>query len=367
MTALNLAKLVADAVLRKSQSSPVDRVLWVVDEAAEITELIQCLSSLQQSHKICVTNRCDTAAALSPYSETVLNDFDFTFIANNTLPTFAYRISKQRSLVQHVLLEARRTLHSSGTLLLCGRKKEGIKNYFDLCRKKLGFAGSIQKYGDAYLCELSKTPANPGTSPSSAPLKSYTKTAHIQIDGLDFSTKPGIYGWNKLDQGSAFLMQQLERLRLAPTIKSLLDLGCGYGYLAVRSALLLQPQRLIATDNNITAVDYCQQNLQRHFPGLNYHSTVDDCGQKLGDKWDMIVCNPPFHQGFGNNFELTQKFLQAAHRLLAPQGKALFVFNAFVPAEKPAARLFKQVEQLANNQHFKVYMLTAPYKLAQKQ
>ena len=65
-------------------------------------------------------------------------------------------------------------------------------------------------------------------------------------------SKPGIYGWQKIDRGSALLIEQLSDVlaSMARAPKRLADLGCGYGYLSIMAAQQLPDCQWLMTDNN---------------------------------------------------------------------------------------------------------------------
>ena len=79
-----------------------------------------------------------------------------------------------------------------------------------------------------------------------------------------------------------------------------------------------------------------------------------DAGDLVQGSFDLLLCNPPFHQGFTVDGTLGNKFLNSANRLLATGGQALFVVNSFIPLEQGAKQYFRRVEVLANNGSFKL-------------
>ena len=109
----------------------------------------------------------------------------------------------------------------------------------------------------------------------------------------------------------------------------------------------------------------CRKNFHDH--QVNGEAILDDCAGQLEGSFDLIVCNPPFHQGFEVEGDLTDRFLAAANRLLEPSGKAVFVVNAFISLEKKAASYFQQVDTLANNRSFKVIVCASPRRAIGKQ
>lgn len=80
----------------------------------------------------------------------------------------------------------------------------------------------------------------------------------IELDpGMAFGT--GLHASTKL------VMSTLERVaRLCPTPQSVLDLGCGTGILAIAAARLWTASKIIAVDNDPTAVEACRQNVARN-------------------------------------------------------------------------------------------------------
>src|SRR5690606_14598650 len=124
---------------------------------------------------------------------------------------------------------------------------------------------------------------------------------------------PGIFGWNKLDRGSVLLAEQAVAVLSGAALPgastsdvasgepasgglgSVLDLGCGYGYLLLATADLPFSSRT-ATDNNAAAIIAAEANFDQR--ELAVTVTLDDCGAHLQEQFDVILCNPPFHHGF---------------------------------------------------------------------
>jgi 16S rRNA (guanine1207-N2)-methyltransferase len=184
----------------------------------------------------------------------------------------------------------------------------------------------------------------------------YTLTREVVAtdEGLTFYSKPGIYGWQKVDVGSALLVAAMQQdLHADPSTPApaILDLGCGYGYLAVMAALSTGGS-VLATDNNMAAIIACEKNLRHH--RITGCALADDCGASIVQSFDLVVCNPPFHQGFDTSRSITEKFLGAARQHLRPRGRAYFVVNRFIEIEARARHLFGSVEQIKCERGFKI-------------
>lgn len=329
--------------------------LWCTDENA-----LNGLPHLPGANIQVITNRWDIAEqAKSRKLHVQFSDFDFSQHSDCTLDGFFYRVSKEKPLVHHLLNQAWRCLKMGGELWLSGFKNDGTKTYIEKIAKLFGCEKAVKKNGQIYTARLTKNAAfNPQQQLDT---NDYHLIRPIATEsGLDLVSKPGLFGWNKIDAGSALLIAQLDSVlanRVAP--QTGLDLGCGYGYLTIAAAKHTNGAGIanwILTDNNAAALQIAQENLRiNHIQGQIIGA---DAGAGIPYKVDLLLCNPPFHQGFSMDGDLTDKFLSSASRLLAPNGIALFVVNQFIPLERKAATHFKQVKTLIDNGSFKVVRLS---------
>ncbi len=342
-----------ELLLQAALSLDVDKkLLWVVDENITADEIIRMSTVRTQLNAI--TNRFDIYQQLINRDiDSRLSDFDFSNYSANSFDAVLYRVSKEKPVVHYVINSSAILLKANGQLLLSGYKNEGIKTYVDKASKYLGEAIDKQKGSNsALLVAINYL----GEAQKKLDDKNYTTLIELDYEDASFVSKPGVYGWNKIDKGSAFLVDQLPQiLDTLPSVpKTVADIGCGFGFLSVMTNALINAE-FIATDNNVASVGLCKKNFEKN--NIEGEVILDDCAESIQKKADLVVCNPPFHQGFAIEGELTQRFLQAAKRLLKPQGVAVFVVNSFIPLERKAQGIFDQVVELKNNRSFKVLLL----------
>lgn len=327
------------------------QLVWCTDENA-----VNGFTNLHHPGLRLITNRWDVAEqATSKQLDVEFSDFDLSTQSECSLDGFFYRVSKEKPLVHYLLNQAWRCLKIGGELYLSGFKNDGTKTYIEKIAKLMQCDKTTRKDGQIYSARLIKN----AKFDASIQLDScdYTSLRPIAQDsGLQLVSKPGLFGWNKIDAGSALLIEQLEQVLAGrPAPVSCLDLGCGYGYLTIAAAKSIAIKHWLLTDNNSAAVTVASENLQRN--GLTGSVIAADAGSGIQGKVDLLLCNPPFHQGFSVDGDLTDKFLASASRSLAPQGVALFVVNQFIPLERKAAPLFRQINTLVDNGSFKVIQL----------
>ena len=267
-----------------------------------------------------------------------------------------YRVSKEKRVVEHVLQSLWQYLPVGGELYVAGYKDEGIKTFAKRMQAAWDCSITLQR-GDnqlhLYCC------SKQGEAATLLQAADYHALHGIGTwQGATLYSKPGIFAWDRIDDGTALLLDHLPQLlgqRDATALRAL-DLGCGYGLLALA---LVQAgcAEVVATDNNAAAIRACEANLQVASPAQQISVVADDCGSTLRGSFDLILCNPPFHQGFDVEQDLPDRFLETACRVLRFGGQALFVVNAFIPLERKAQAWFASVDKVADNGRYKLILL----------
>lgn len=324
--------------------------LWIADEHLSPDLLLQLrpFAGLQL-----LTNRFDVAEKFKAQGFSVLlSDYDFNALGK--FDRIIYRISKEKLLVHHCINQALRHLSETGVLILIGNKQDGIKsiakNAGDCYQLKVRAA----KHGSSYVAELNR-PADAVLAQAQLDDNHYSQLRLVQHSQMAFYSKPGVFGWEKIDRGSQLLVSTVaEVCKYIKSVDSMIDLGCGWGYLMLATADMPIARR-VATDNNVAAVEAARHNFAQQ--QLDVECVVDDCAAHIRERFDLIVCNPPFHQGFSTGDQITLKFLKAAARLSRRSTRAVFVVNQFIPLDKLAADYFSQMRVMASADGFTVYEL----------
>ena len=271
------------------------------------------------------------------------------------LELIAAPVAKERAVVRHLINRAGRALAPGGRLLLWGGKQTGIKTHGRDAAVAFGSTPEVRKLGRDYLALATRgatapQPLNDDHYAELRPLLNY--------DGRSLFTKPGLFGWDRIDTGSALLAARLPELfaRLGVP-ERVLDLGCGYGLLAV-AAHGTGAGTVTATDNCAAALAACARNFTEH--GIDGEVIPSDCAAEIDARFDLVLCNPPHHRGFAADQGLTAGFFRAAADHLATSGAALFVTHRTVPAARLAATAFGHCELIASAENFQVHLLQQP-------
>jgi 16S rRNA (guanine1207-N2)-methyltransferase len=134
---------------------------------------------------------------------------------------------------------------------------------------------------------------------------------------LTFEVDRGIFAASGLDPGTALLV---EAMAPRPT-DAILDMGCGWGAVGVAAAKAAHQGRVVLVDVNRRATGLAKANLARN--GID-HAEVrvgSLYGPVEGERFDLIVSNPPYRAGRPTILEL----LAGAPAHLRPDGRLLVV------------------------------------------
>lgn len=168
------------------------------------------------------------------------------------------------------------------------------------------------------------------------------------VPALGLWSQPGIFGWDRLDAGSALLLPHISGLAGTGA-----DLGCGIGTLA-RTALTSSAVRgLTLVDVDRRAIEAARRNIDD--PRAAFHwADLRDSGLRL-DGLDFVIMNPPFHDGGAEDRTLGQFFIQRAAAALRPGGTCWLTANRHLPYEGVMKPLFNRMTLRDEAGGYKVY------------
>ncbi len=163
----------------------------------------------------------------------------------------------------------------------------------------------------------------------------------MTLDGRPFSleTAPGVFSPGHVDLGTTVLLDTVG----APPAGEVLDLGCGWGPIALTAALREPGARVTALDVNERAMDLLRLNVARvkaSAPDLAPIAVVTADDVPAEARFDAIWSNPPIRIGKAALHELLAAWLPR----LVPGGEAWLVVQRHLGADSLARWISEQTD-----------------------
>lgn len=247
------------------------------------------------------------------------------------------RLQRQRERHLGDLARALEALKPGGTLAVCGPNALGGARLAEDLRA-MGVAGTATSKRKCRLVVATR-------APTLDLARWIAIDAPRRVAAIDAWSAPGIFAWDRIDPGSALLLDHLPKLD-----GKVADLGAGWGALS-RALLARAPDaELHAYEADARALDCLRKNV----PGAK--AVWHDVTASLPERgYDAIVSNLPFHDPRGENRALAEKFARAGRAALAPGGRFYAVANIHLPYEKTLDAVFGRVERLGERDGYKVF------------
>lgn len=140
---------------------------------------------------------------------------------------------------------------------------------------------------------------------------------------------------------------------LAPGAR-VLDLACGNGVVGMVALSARPDLALTFSDVSSQAIVSAERNVEAAFADSDCSfDHADGVGAGAG-RFDLILLNPPFHEGGVVGDHIALRLFAQASRHLAPGGGLLMVGNRHLGYHRSLRRFFPQVRQLDANPKFVV-------------
>jgi len=166
--------------------------------------------------------------------------------------------------------------------------------------------------------------------------------------GLGLWSQPGVFSWDRIDAGSALLMESGLSFKGKGA-----DIGCGVGVLALKALEAPSVTGIVLADIDARALAAARRNVTD--PRASFvHADVRRSTVALADL-DFVVMNPPFHAGGLRDHALGQEFIACAAAALRKGGTCRLVANAALPYEVALAEVFSKVVQVGRGGGYKLF------------
>ena len=250
---------------------------------------------------------------------------------------------KHKGVNEDRVAEALMRVKAGGTVVVAGGKEDGIL--------------PLRKQLDRLGLELESTPKYHGVAvwfrvPADTDIQVAALAAKsVMVEGR-FETRSGLFSHTHADEGSELLASRLPK----DFNGNAADFGAGWGYLSVMLAdAAPRTNRIDLFEASHEALEHAKRNLAKNCPALTTRFFWQDlANEPPKEKYDLVIMNPPFHEGHAAEPSIGAAMIKAAAESLRGGGDLLLVANRGLPYEPVLGAHFKQHGEVCRNARFKV-------------
>jgi len=262
-------------------------------------------------------------------------------------------VSKGRNYGRGLMYAARKSLKPGGRFYIVGPTDGGAKTAIEDAGVVFGSSATLT-YRKRNRIGVSIQPETPASYPAEWG-DDPTEMVLKKVGTRQLWTIPGIFSWDQLDDGTAFLLDNVQPV----AGENVLDIGCGNGIIGL-TMIERGAGRATLVDDSLLAIGCSRMNAEglpnvEVLPGDVYSAVA-------GRQFDLIISNPPFHQKFDVNTNVAHRIMREARQYLAPGGRLNIVANAFLKYTETMTEHLERVRELARNGRFIVLEGRRPTK-----
>jgi 16S rRNA (guanine1207-N2)-methyltransferase len=168
------------------------------------------------------------------------------------------------------------------------------------------------------------------------------------VAALGLWSQPGVFSWDRIDPGTALLMQHLPPLGGRGA-----DFGCGIGILARAVLNSAKVSKMTLVDNDRRAIEAAKCNVDDPRVGFRWADVRD--ADPDSTELDFVVMNAPFHDAGTEDRALALAFVKRAAEALRKDGVCWLTANRHLPYEAVMQAHFKRVDSKIETAGYKIF------------
>lgn len=253
------------------------------------------------------------------------------------------RIPKNLSFLEDILSHLTAHLNSESKIICGSMIKHLPSGAFDFLQKYIGETSTSLAQKKARLI-FAKFERDKTLSPY---------PVEVRMEGFDksFIHNSNLFSREKLDIGTRFFLEHIPK----GSFKNILDLGCANGIIGIRAKQLNSDARIYFSDESAMAIESARVNYEKFFsdPAIFYWTNCFEEGEEKSQ--DLILCNPPFHQGTTIGDFIAVQMFRDAHRALRVGGILRVIGNSHLRYHQDLKKIFGNVKTIATNNKFIIW------------
>ena len=328
------------------------RVLVVDDQFGALSLGLAALSPTVVADSAVLPAALAHNASLNPEVTPPESVFSWINAPEGPFDLVVLRIPRQADYLAWLLRWLNRVMADSGVLLAGGMIKHLPARSVDVFAEAVRTEQVLPARKKARVIRCNRGAAT--LADWSATWKGYRlgdRKGDVGIEAL-----PAVFAREKLDIGTRLMLPHVvNEVSTARAGDSVLDLACGNGVLGLAALSERRDLQLVFSDVSSQAVLSARRNVEKAFPDAKAAFSHRDGIESDPGAFDLILLNPPFHEGGVVGDHIALRLFEQASQHLRPGGRLLLVGNRHLGYHRSLRRYFSSVQQLDASPKFVVF------------
>ncbi len=259
------------------------------------------------------------------------------------------RLPKAKDELEMTVHAAAASLRPGGRLWVYGTNDEGAGASESRIRQVTGSSSTIASGGRCRVVEAVRPERWPGSRDA---LEAWQHTWPLDIACLPemWISYPGVFAHGRVDAGTRALMDTIPPLSAGARV---LDFACGSGLLGACVSAIEPSVSVDFLDVDTVALAAVAANL----PGVRRILSDGFAGLR-GERYDLILSNPPYHEGKDQTGRVLEELASDAPAHLTGKGILLLVTQRRLPVRIHLEEAFDTVEVVLDEGPYRVWRAT---------
>jgi 16S rRNA G1207 methylase RsmC len=318
---------------------------WTGKRIAILNDSFGALTrQLMDFNPVCYTDSYVSAKAIQINTQERIQPISDLTQLTGLFDLAVMKLPKNLSFFEDELCHLSQHLQPGAQVICAYMVKHQANTSFDLLTKRIGPTHTSLAKKKARLIFAPFEQA-PSTSP-------YPFQVSIEDFEKPFTHFSNLFSRGQLDIGTRFFLQHLPT---AHSKKVIWDLGCGNGIIGIAAKRQNPEASIIFSDESMMAIQSARTNFEKYFPGQTAEFRWSHGGEGQPDhSVDLVLCNPPFHQGARVGDDIALEMFREARRALKPGGRLRVIGNSHLHYPAALLRLFGNSDIVARDPKFTI-------------
>lgn len=165
---------------------------------------------------------------------------------------------------------------------------------------------------------------------------------------------PNLFSSEKIDIGTRFLLDNIEKIDFVDQISKIIDVGSANGILGLTFHSYFKDSNLWLTDITYSAFESAQATIKMsNLDSKNISLIIDNSLDSFDSEFaDLIVLNPPFHDKHKVSIQNSKQIFRDCRRVLRHGGQLIIIANQHLGYHIHLAEEFSEVKMVHKSMKF---------------